>query len=280
MGFDPRSWARTPAPAGGPQVTCNLDSLLAENEALRREVRALRRQLAQFHQAWPGEDAAADTAAGRAGVTGGRQPELTGEQVQRWGEALARHPRWKEVRVGASLRIGASLSFSGLKGVVEEQRRRWRNPAGDLEEELDRLAPGLGTDLRQALRGPQSRVRWAVRAAFAVYGFRAADWLSGDPGRVVDELLTRIARLEAAAQAAEQAREREQARQQARAQAQEPPRDPRRAEAYARLGLRWGASRESVKGAHRRLVKRHHPDLGGDPELFRLIHDAYLLLTA
>jgi curved DNA-binding protein CbpA len=36
----------------------------------------------------------------------------------------------------------------------------------------------------------------------------------------------------------------------------------------------------AVKAAHRRLVKRHHPDMGGDAESFRRINDAYQLLMA
>jgi curved DNA-binding protein CbpA len=46
------------------------------------------------------------------------------------------------------------------------------------------------------------------------------------------------------------------------------------------LGLAWGASRASIKAAHRRLVKQHHPDMGGDAESFRLVNDAYQLLIA
>jgi curved DNA-binding protein CbpA len=35
-----------------------------------------------------------------------------------------------------------------------------------------------------------------------------------------------------------------------------------------------------VKAAHRRLVKLHHPDMGGDAEAFRRINAAYQLLIA
>jgi DnaJ-domain-containing protein 1 len=57
-----------------------------------------------------------------------------------------------------------------------------------------------------------------------------------------------------------------------------PGADPRRADAYRRLGLAWGASREAIKKAHRRLVKQHHPDVGGEAEAFRRVNDAYQLL--
>ncbi len=36
----------------------------------------------------------------------------------------------------------------------------------------------------------------------------------------------------------------------------------------------------AVKAAHRRLVKCHHPDMGGDAEAFRRINAAYQLLIA
>jgi hypothetical protein len=56
--------------------------------------------------------------------------------------------------------------------------------------------------------------------------------------------------------------------------------DRQRDEALAILELAWGASQAAVKAAHRRLVKVHHPDMGGDAESFRRINDAYQLLIA
>jgi DnaJ-domain-containing protein 1 len=56
--------------------------------------------------------------------------------------------------------------------------------------------------------------------------------------------------------------------------------DRRQLAALETLGLAWGASRASIKAAHRRLVKQHHPDMGGDAESFRLVNDAYQLLIA
>jgi hypothetical protein len=56
--------------------------------------------------------------------------------------------------------------------------------------------------------------------------------------------------------------------------------DRRQLAALETLGLTWGASRASIKAAHRRLVKQHHPDMGGDAESFRLVNDAYQLLIA
>ncbi len=228
MGFDPRSWVR--APARGAQVTANIDALLAENEALRREVRLLRQQL--LRQQAPGSVFRGDVSA---------------ERVEAWGEALARHPRWRELRVGASARVGETLVFSGLRGLLEHLRSQWSDPRAQLEEELDRRLPGLGSALRQALRGPQTKARLAVRVAFAMYGVRASEWLTESPLGVV---------------------------------AAEDSTDPERAAAFAVLGLRWGASSEAIKRAHRRLVKTHHPDQGGAVDDFRRIHAAYQLLMA
>lgn len=56
--------------------------------------------------------------------------------------------------------------------------------------------------------------------------------------------------------------------------------DRQRDEALAILELAWGASQAAVKAAHRRLVKVHHPDMGGDAESFRRINAAYQLLIA
>ena len=247
MGFDPRSWERAPQ-RPPPRVTCNVEALLADNDALRREVASLRRQL---HQA-----------------LSQAQELIPPEQVERWGQSLARQPAWRELRLGASIRTGAGVSHTGRRGLVDELRRQGRDPHPQLGS--------LGPALERALQGPPSKVRLAVRAAFALYGPSAGDWLEEEPARVVAELLRHITRREAA-----QARQR--AEQQARsepASGQDPGRDPDQAEALRTLGLAWGASRDAVKQAHRRLAKRHHPDLGGDASTFLRIQAAYRRLCA
>ena len=59
---------------------------------------------------------------------------------------------------------------------------------------------------------------------------------------------------------------------------QPPPRGPRsdmtRAEALAVLGLAEGASEEDIKAAHRRLIRRTHPDAGGTADLAARINRA------
>lgn len=195
MGFDPRRWR---PPATGPAVTTNGEALLAENEALRRQVRSLQQQLEQLRQELLQSQRQQQQAQGRtprsgpqpgghSRVTNGSGPALTTAQVERWTTAMARHPRWSSLRIGPP---------GGLRALIEEQRRHWWNPALELEQELDRRCPGLGAELAAALRGPHSRGRWAVRAAFALYGQRAPEWLAEEPQRVVEELLRRVERLE------------------------------------------------------------------------------------
>jgi hypothetical protein len=57
-----------------------------------------------------------------------------------------------------------------------------------------------------------------------------------------------------------------------------PPRGPSgdmtREEALAVLGLAEGASEEDIKAAHRRLIQRMHPDVGGSADLASRINRA------
>ena len=47
-----------------------------------------------------------------------------------------------------------------------------------------------------------------------------------------------------------------------------------RDEALSILGLNEEAGRDEVKQRYRQLVRRHHPDRGGDPERFRQVKEA------
>lgn len=266
MGFDPRRWR--PA-AGSPAVTSNVDALLAENDALRREVRALRRLLEQLQH---------PNVEDKRFAYG-----LSADQVERWGHAMARHSRWQALRIGPP---------AGLRGVIDELRSRWWNPELSLEQELDRRSPGLGAELAEALRGPHSRARWAVRAAFALYGQRAPEWLGDAPLQVVEELLRRQQLLE---QRRRGTRTENHSNTQSHSSAGSDPHtrnhshhkthshtktaapDPR-ADALRLLGLEPGASQPMIKRAYRRLAKAHHPDLGGDATAFHRLDAAYRLL--
>jgi hypothetical protein len=281
MGFDPRRWSsppRQPRP-----VTSNLEGLLAENQALRQEVQQLRRRLAQLERLdrYP-------RSAGPTGAESQAPPRVTVVQVRRWGERLARQSGWTELRSGGD--------DSGLRGLIEALNRGSFHPHLTLEQRLDRLAPGLGADLQQALAGPLTKKRLAVLAAFGLYGISASEWLEDDPARVVADLRQRQQRLEGPGSQHRQGRRTRsdqratdrqtrgqthgQSHHQATAEQAPPDADPRRLEALQVLGLRWGASREAIKAAHRRLVKRHHPDMGGQAADFHRINAAYQLLLA
>ena len=64
---------------------------------------------------------------------------------------------------------------------------------------------------------------------------------------------------------------------------QEPPRksydaDPN-TQHYNTLGLHPGASQDEVRKAYKKLAMKHHPDKGGDAEVFKKINNAHHILT-
>jgi len=206
-------------------VTSNVEALLAENDALRRELQRTRRELERLRrQQRP-------------------RPEPTLNlirkvQVQRWGEALAQQPGWSE------------LHQVGLEALIKQLNRQAFPANLNLRQRLDRLVAGLGTELLAAVAEPATLPDHAVLAAFALYGVRASEWLDEDPRRVVEDLRQRLQ------------------------SSRRPVGDPR-ADALAVLGLDPGASAVAIKRAHRRLVKQHHPDMGGSAEAFRRVNEAY-----
>lgn len=292
MGFDPRRWSSEPRAR---QVTSNVETLLAENEALRREVRQLRARLERLERS-----ARRDPQPSRSQAWGWQQQQsapdparVSAQQVQHWGEALAQQAGW------------ALLRQKGLMELVDHLNRQSFHANLTLQQRLDRLMPGLGRDLFDAIGTPSTKKHWAVLAAFALYGVRTSEWLDEDPARVVTELRQRLARRQGGRRtrsdqrrtdrrtggqsSEEESSEQQTSQQQRSAQAKAnghqnvgAPRgaDPRRVEAYAVLELGWGANREQIKQAHRRLVKRHHPDMGGSAEAFRRVNDAYQFLIA
>jgi DnaJ-class molecular chaperone len=48
---------------------------------------------------------------------------------------------------------------------------------------------------------------------------------------------------------------------------------------YDVLGLTRDATADDIKKAHRKLVREHHPDKGGDPEKFKKVQEAYEVLS-
>lgn len=232
------------------RVTRNREALLLENAALRAEVAALREELRRLRARGRFDGV---TGAGWR-VTTGTAPTITTEQAREWMEGLARQNGWTRLRV------------EGLRRLIEALRGP--EARGDLEDELDRRSAGLGSDLRRALRAHTGKGKQVIRAAFARYGPRAPEWLSADPRRVVSDLLADLEELEARQQREPRSHRSSPADTRA---------DPR-AEALAILGLGDGATLRDVKAAHRRLVKRHHPDVGGEVDAFRRIDAAYRLL--
>jgi hypothetical protein len=253
MGFDPRDW---PSSARGARpITGNLDALLEENAALKQEVLRLRRLLDRYERLE-------------------REPRATAkplwvspDQAAAWARRLTEQPGWTQLRAGDE--------HTGLQGVIAQLNRSSFLPQLSLEHRLDRLAPGLGHDLQDAVQRLTSKQRFAVLAAFALYGVSAREWLADEPRRVVAELRHQCQRLDHASRA-----RRPGSRTRESHSGPPPGADPRRAAAYRQLGLAWGASREAIKKAHRRLVKQHHPDVGGEAEAFRRVNDAYQLLMA
>lgn len=260
MGFDPRDW-----PSGGRSarpVTANLDALLDENAALKRELQRLRRLLDRYE----GLD--------REPRAGTRSLWVTPAQALEWARSLTQQPGWSQLRAGDA--------GQGLHGLIEQLNRTSFLPQLSLEQRLDRLAPGLGEDLAAAVQGLRSKQRLALLAAFALYGVSAREWLADEPRRVVADLRQHVQRLDtqASRRSTDSRRTDSRRTRNDRADPMPPGADPRRAEAYRHLGLAWGASREEIKAAHRRLVKQHHPDLGGEAAAFRRVNAAYQLLIA
>ena len=263
MGFDPRRWSAEPRHQT--RVTSNVDALLAENESLRRELRQLRRRLELLEQrtvrtAWQ-EPAAAP-------------PRVSRSQVEHWGEELALQKGWGTLRLAA------------LEALIDTLNRSSFHPQLSLQQRLDRLLPGLGHDLLQAVAGPLTKKRCAVLAAFALYGVSAIEWLDDDPQRVVAELRQRQERASSGRRTRSDQRSSDRRTSDRHSQSYDntpgahSPRDPLQLEALRVLGLEWGASKQAIKQAHRRLVKLHHPDLGGSAEAFRRVSEAYQRLVA
>ncbi|TCD56348.1 J domain-containing protein [Synechococcus sp. BS55D] len=268
MGFDPRQWStsrsRVQDPGADPRVTVNLTALLAENEALRREVRRLQRELErQRRQQWVQSPRWQEPSASPP-------PRVSADQVRRWGEAMAQQAGWTDLRQ------------SGLEALVDRLNRSSFHPQLSLQQRLDRLVSGLGTDLLSAVGRRATKKGMAVLAAFALYGVRASEWLDEDPARVVAELRQRLrpnssrrTRTDQRSTDQRSTDQRSSDRRQSNAQAWTSGSDP-----LAVLGLQAGASQEAIKQAFRRLVKQHHPDMGGSAEAFRRISEAYQSLMA
>jgi hypothetical protein len=87
----------------------------------------------------------------------------------------------------------------------------------------------------------------------------------------------------------QQSAEREQKQRQQRAEREQEQRQQRARYIYEFfpeyqqslrvLGLASGATRQEIKAAYKRLVKVHHPDMGGSAAKFREVHAAYVAIS-
>ena len=246
MGFDPRHWSGRDR--SEQRVTSNVEALLAENDALRREVARLTREL-ELVRRWR---STRETSSGEAPM------RVHPAQVEAWGAALTGQAGW------------SGLRQSALKALVEQLNRDGFPAQLTLQQRLDRLAPGLGTDLMAAIGSRSNKKTAAVLAAFALYGVRASEWLDEDPRRVVADLRQRVV---SGAASGRGRRTRSDRRHSDRVDDRMPC--DSRAAALAVLGLHPGASQDAIKAAFRQLVKRHHPDVGGSAEDFLRVSEAY-----
>ena len=253
-------------------MTSNVEALLAENDALRREVARLQRELERWQRGRAGREQTSSTES---------SARVRPAQVQAWGTALAAQPGW------------TALRQSSLNALVDQLNRAGFPAHLTLQQRLDRLAPGLGRDLMAAIGPRASKKTAAVLAAFALYGVRASEWLDEDPRRVVADLRQRVpsgstsgsgprsrngANNSQGQQNSRGRRTRSDRRRSDRVD-DAPPRGSRAA-ALAVLGLQADAGPDAIKAAFRQLVKRHHPDVGGSADAFRRVSEAYQQLIS
>ena len=259
-------------------MTSNVEALLAENDALRREVARLQRELERWQRGRSGREQTSSTES---------SARVRPAQVQAWGTALAAQPGW------------TALRQSSLKALVDQLNRAGFPAHLTLQQRLDRLAPGLGRDLMAAIGPRASKKTAAVLAAFALYGVRASEWLDEDPRRVVADLRQRVpsGSTSGSGPRSRNGANNSQGQQNSRGEQNSrgrrtrsdrrrsdrvddaAPRDSRAA-ALAVLGLQADAGPDAIKAAFRQLVKRHHPDVGGSADAFRRVSEAYQQLIS
>ena len=263
MGGERRTWVRSQA--ASPRITSNSDALQAENYLLRQEVLRLRQQLDRRESRPPAAEAwsrrspvTSGAAPAPAAAPAAAAPAITADQVRRWGEAMTRHRRWHQLRVGAiawhSPQGRASAPGRGLKGLIDQLLGAPADTAAAFEHQLERRWPGLGEDLRGALQGPSSKARLAVRAAFAMLGPAAAIRLDVEPLAVVELLIEAINALEVEADASQTQRSwtQQPPRQQSpQDRAQETAQDRDRAQDPWGPGRRRAPSNNASPGASR-----------------------------
>ena len=254
MGFDPRQWSSDSQPRQRQRVTSNVEALLAENDALRRDVHRLRAQLKLLRtRQYEGRR----TKSRQSSDDTTDVSRITASQIDEWGEQLSQQAGWRDLRLRS------------LNVLIDRLNRSSFHPQLNLYQRLDRVVPGFGSEIQAAINGSATKKRCAVLAAFAFYGVRAPEWLSEDPHRVVHELLKRQEPIRSGRRTRTDQRSTDRSGSDS---------FDARSVAFRILGLEPDASQQAIKQAHRRLVKQHHPDLGGSAEAFCRINEAYQLL--
>jgi len=267
MGFDPRDWSAQSHDSRsgtnrGERVTSNVEALLRENDALRRQVQRLELELDRLRRRqWQQPQREPSSRQSWQQSSRESSPRVTTMQVQDWSASLADQRGWSDLRA------------TGLAALIDRLNRDSFHAQLTLQQRLDRLVTGLGTDLFAAVGARPSKRSMAVLAAFALYGVRASEWLDEDPARVVAELRERQRR----AQTSKSGRRTRSERRSTDRRWSQPD---ARLQALSVLGLDASATQDAIKQAFRRLVKQHHPDVGGSAEAFRRVNDAYQQLTS
>ena len=278
-----------------------LDSLVFENESLRRQVQTLQEQLRLVQ------------AAGSA---------FGPETVKAWVKAFeAADPRaWRDLRAGewgwdtehgrptGGGLAGLILHLTAIPGDYQQARTSWdidenwrerkRNKAiaaGTTQERYQRRPypprfrstyavsswlelqghPGLAQTVRQLRQGLRDRTKASllVDAAFALWKEEAITRLTGDPLVALKELTAAVS--EAYSDTADAYAKTfagmfmDMLGQGKQLQA-----------ARQTLGVAADADADAIKTAYRRLARVHHPDAGGNAEQFNRVAAAYELLTA
>ena len=268
MGFDPRNWSQSQKHSARDRVTGSIEDLIAENAALQRQIHQLQRQVQDLDRRLRQQDDSKGKNERSWANKDVKVEQITAAQIKQWGEVLEQQPNWN------------TLEPQHLKSLILELNRHSFHSGLSLEERLNRLQPGLGQSLSQAMGQPINTREWAVMAAFALYGVRSKEWLDEDPKRVVAELQRRQGQTRSGRRTRSDRRRTDREDGQAYNQANQTKQTGIRSKEEARLvlGLDKDASAVEIKQAHRKLVKKHHPDMGGSAEQFRRINEAYQTL--
>ena len=114
MGFDPRRWSSAAEAHRRQTVTSNVDALLAENDSLRREVLQLKKQIDVLRQRqWTQSHSRRQQRSNaQQHEPEQKSPSVSPNQVERWGEALARQQGWNVLRLKLTPNSSARQAWS------------------------------------------------------------------------------------------------------------------------------------------------------------------------